>query len=265
MKVKERQERIVAILQDRGEVSVEDLVTELERSAETIRRDLGELAEAGLVQKVHGGVKLPSRRLENHFSHRMQVNADGKRAIGRAFADWLHPGDTVFMDTGSTTYYCAEALRHKEGICVITNSFDIAEVLGPSDGVHVIVIGGTYFPDNRQSVGALAIRNISLYRPEYAVITVGGVDQTGVMDFNIKEASLAAAMIENAQKTIVLADHLKLDRTCAFKVADLSKIDALITDRTCPENLRQSLASEGVDLHLASDHDPQPACEERSM
>ena len=145
MKPKQRQSQIAAIIGRDGQVSVDALAARFDVSTETIRRDLGQLAEAGVVQKVHGGAKRPRLQSESSFQQRMTENAEGKRAIAGKLLGVVERGDTLFIDTGSTTLACAEELAPTGGMTVITNSLRIAQVFGAAGLENAVyLLGGTY-------------------------------------------------------------------------------------------------------------------------
>ena len=145
MKPKQRQSQIAAIIGRDGQVSVDALAARFDVSTETIRRDLGQLAEAGVVQKVHGGAKRPRLQSESSFQQRMTENAEGKRAIAGKLLGIVERGDTLFIDTGSTTLACAEELAPTGGMTVITNSLRIAQVFGAAGLENAVyLLGGTY-------------------------------------------------------------------------------------------------------------------------
>ena len=127
MKPHERQPQIEAIIRREGEVSVETLAARFDVSFETIRRDLGILAEHGRIQKVHGGARRPQLIREPSHDERATTAAGAKSAIGRRLADAIVPGETLFIDTGSTTLAAAEALAVIPNLTVITNSCRLAE------------------------------------------------------------------------------------------------------------------------------------------
>src|SRR5215213_7325852 len=127
MQSKERRERIVDLVRDRNRVTVDQLANFLQASKETIRRDLTELAERGIIRKVHGGattpgLSLPTDRSESPFALRLQASLRAKRAISRKAASLFGAGDTLFIDAGSTTLYFAEELARRPSLTVITNS-----------------------------------------------------------------------------------------------------------------------------------------------
>jgi DeoR family glycerol-3-phosphate regulon repressor len=246
-----RQEKIAETVRRYGKASVEQLAERFRTSHETIRRDLTALAEAGAVQKVHGGAKPPRVREESPFRERMALNAVGKRIIAEKAVRLIAPGETLFIDTGSTTLMCAEEICRIGGLTVITNSARIASVLAErGNRAAVFLLGGRFDGDNLETAGPVALAEIQSYHADHALITVGALDQNaGAADFNFDEAQVARAMIDNADNLIVLADASKFRRTAAFRVCPLERIDALVTDRRPQGELQAALATAKVTVH----------------
>lgn len=246
-----RQAKIAEAVRRHGKVSVEQLAARFKTSHETIRRDLSALAEAGSVQKFHGGAKLPRRQEEGPFRERMAMNAVAKRVIAEKAARLIAPGDTLFIDTGSTTLMCAEEIAKIGGLTVITNSTRIAAVMAERGNRTVIfLLGGRFDGDNKETVGPTAISEIQSFHADHALITIGALDcAAGATDFNFDEAQVARAMMENADSLIVVADATKFQRRAAFTVCPLERIAALVADRPPSGDLAAALAAAQVPVH----------------
>lgn len=250
MKPRDRQARIAAIIGQEGQMSVDDLAARFEVSAETIRRDLTRLAESGTIQKVHGGAKKPRLHAEASFLERMGEDAEAKQEIGRKLRTLLGPGDTLFIDTGSTTLAGASAIADIGNLTVVTNSTEIARTIAqatPDNAVYLV--GGRYGADNAETFGPMAIAQISSFRADSAILTVAAIDaEAGVMDADLEEAHVARAMVENAQQVILVASARKFGRRAAFRVCGLDTVDVLVSDRMPDPGLAAALASAGVDV-----------------
>ncbi len=251
MRPEERRRHILELLRQRERISVDELARTLSTSQETIRRDLAALAEQGLVSKFHGGAALPpSGEHENAFQTRMNEHAQEKRAVARYAAGLFGPGDSIFIDTGTTTLLFARELARQSHLTVITNSLLIAGSVGAS-GNRAFMIGGEYRPESEQNVGALAIEQIARFNAEHAVITVGALNGDGAMDFSIEEAEIARAMIAQARQLTVIADSSKLGRRALFQVFPLSRINRLVVDRKPTGELWEALQQARVEVHEA--------------
>ncbi|WP_313518293.1 DeoR/GlpR family DNA-binding transcription regulator [Pseudomonas sp.] len=245
MKPRERRTLVLSFIEQRGQASVEQLVAEFGVSPETIRRDLWELAEEGRVQKIHGGARKLRGDREGSFQQRLSEGREVKLRIAERLAEVLAPGDTLFVDTGSTTLAAAPVLARIGGLTIFTNSLRIAGEIG--ERAEVYMLGGQFRQDNLQTVGPMAIEQISAFRADYALLTVGGLDaQAGAADFNAEEAQVARAMVANARQVIVIADASKCDRQAPFRVCGLERIDLLITDAVPDGALKAALAKAEV-------------------
>jgi DeoR family glycerol-3-phosphate regulon repressor len=244
-----RQAEICEFITNRGEASVEVLAARFATSAETIRRDLGLLANAGLLRKVHGGAKAISAEQEGAFGVRMRRNSRAKKLIAERLAKLVKPGMTLFLDTGSTTLFCAQALARVKRLTVITNATRVAAALAEgSGGAEIYLLGGRYRGDNAQTVGVTALGEIDMYQADMAVLTVGAVDETGVSDFSNHESQVARAMIRASASLTVVADHTKFGRRAPFKVSNLDGIERIVANQAPGAALQQALTRAGVTL-----------------
>lgn len=244
MKPRDRQTNIVALVDHRGEAGVDELAARFAVSAETIRRDLSQLAEAGIVQKIHGGARRNRFQGEGSFSERMADQAAAKAQIAAKLIALVTPGEAVFMDTGSTTLAAASVLTEVAGLTVMTNSVRIAQNMGSAE---VLLLGGRYRTDNSQTVGPDAIAQIAQFRADAAILTVTAIDETGgAMDADLDEAQIARAMRQHARRCIVLAHSAKFGRSAAHRVCPLDEIDVLVCDEMPGPSLRAALDDAGV-------------------
>ena len=250
MSPEQRRDRIVEMVRAQGRVTTDALAEALEASRETVRRDLAELSERGRLRKVHGGALAAEARDEGAFSARLSERTAEKRAIARTAAGLFNPGETLFLDVGTTTLLLAEALTDRAGLTVITNGVEIARLLTVS--AKVFLIGGEYRADAAETVGALATAQIAGFYAAHAVITVGALGAEGARDFALEEAEVARAMIARARSLTVVADHSKLGREALFQGCPLAEIDRLVSDREPPPGMRRRLEEAGVKIVVAS-------------
>ena len=247
MKIRDRQLKIIEILRNEGKVSVRGLVSQLGTSAETIRRDLSSLSDAGKLHKTHGGAVLPRITGEGPFQQRLENNIAAKRQVAKRACPLISPGDTLFIDTGSTTLIFAEELALIDNLTIITNSADIAKIVATNHSSQVFLVGGLYSADNRETTGPMVISQIDKFRVTHTVLTIGGIDaKTGVTDFNVNEAHVAQAMIQQASNVIVLADSSKLNQIAPFEVSSLTQINSFVCNISPDESLRAALADAEV-------------------
>ena len=248
-----RQAKIAEIVRKNKKVTVNELATTLAISKETIRRDLTALAKTGKVQKFHGGAALPTIDTEGSFNQRMGENVTAKALIAAKACDLISPGETVFIDTGSTTLYFAEKLSEIDDITVVTNSSEIAKVVSiTGNNITTFLLGGQFNGDNRQTLGVMTTTQISSFQAHHAIITAGAIGETtGVMDYSFDEAQVAKAMIKQAEKLTVIADSNKFNKIASFKVCGFDKITNLVCESPPPDNYHYALAKAGVQVIIA--------------
>ena len=220
-------------------------------SAETARRDIRALVDAGSAVRSHGAVGLAGQTGEAPFDRRMRENAAAKRAIARAVATGIADGASVMLDTGTTTSFIArELLRHRR-LTVVTNSSDIARILATVNGNRVYMAGGELRRDSGAALGASALDFIGRFSVEHAVISAGAVDAGGVMDFDLQEAEFARAVLACGARRIVATDATKFGRRGFIRVTDFAQVDMLITDRAPPADLAAALLAAGTEVMAA--------------
>jgi DeoR family glycerol-3-phosphate regulon repressor len=248
----ERSTRIIDLVRRNGRVAVEDLARLFSVSHETIRRDLVALDGSGLLRRFHGGAAALNLDHEGPFSLRMFDQIEEKRRIARRAAQLFSSGDSLFVDTGSTTLAFAEELAWTSGLTVVTNCERIAAAVSRGGGNQVVLIGGAYRAGARECLGALAVEQVRRLRANDCVLTVGALGaEGGAMDFDIEEAEVARAMIERSDRVTVLADGSKLDRKALIEVCGLAAINRLVTDREPSPDLHQALEAQDVRLFMA--------------
>lgn len=240
----QRQLKIKEFLVEKGFASVEELSKHFEVSEMTIRRDLDELHEQGVIQRIYGGA------MDNDQAFfEMSVNAKSEKfstekiKIGRAAADLVQNGDTVFMDSGTTTLEVAKNLKNKK-ITIITTALNVAIELSASADIDILVAGGILRKGPLNTTGPQTDAFIRELHVDKAFIGVEGVDiQSGISVPDPINAHNKHTMIEIARQVIVVADHSKLGRTTTSNIAALDKVHVVITDNGADpaiiEELRQ--------------------------
>lgn len=258
MKPEERRNRIAELVRQSGRVAVEELAETLGTSRETVRRDLTLLSNQGALRKVHGGATTAQTASESPLAERRAQARTEKMMIGRTAAALFKSGDSLLIDSGTTTIFFAEQLALRGPFTVITNSTLVAQELwaSPQRG-NIHLLGGSYFGDGYEILGPQVVEQIQKVHADHAVLTVGAVDPAGrIMDFNGDEAYVARAMIASAREVTVLADASKLGRHALFQVCGPESVDRLITNKTPDPILGNVLKASGVEVIIAAS-DPQ--------
>ncbi len=232
MSAKDRHRRIISLLGINEHLSLDRLADETQVSRETVRRDIVRLEQDGKLQRVHGGVVRTAQQ-EPPFAYRLKARTEAKHRIGVLASRLIAPGTLCAIDAGSTTVAFAAALAETREVCIVTNSIDVATaVRAKGPGGDITLLGGRLGPDLPGTYGELTIAEMRRFTPKVAVfspVAISGFH--GAMYFHLDEAEFAIAMIQNAERIIVLADHSKIAGTSRMMVCECSRIDVLVTDR----------------------------------
>lgn len=248
-----RQGSIIARVRELGSVRIQDLARDLDVSEETIRRDIRPLVEAGALGKRHGSVSAPAMAAEAPFERRMRENASEKRAIARHVAGMIADGDSVMLDTGTTTSMLARELLSKRDLTIVTNSSDIARTLAIVNGNRVVMAGGELNGDNGAAFGRTAIDFLERFNTDFAIISIAAVSATrGLMDYHLDEAELARAVLRQGRRRLVVTDHTKFARSALVTVCRFDALDELVTDAAPPDEIAAALSHDGVICTVAT-------------
>ncbi|HEX3802575.1 MAG TPA: DeoR/GlpR family DNA-binding transcription regulator [Solirubrobacteraceae bacterium] len=247
----ERQTAIVELLRQRGRVLANDLSAELGVSADTIRRDLRELDELGLLRRVHGGA-LPRTGDAAPFAARARRAPEAKASIARRAAELIHDGQVVILDGGTTTVEVARALRPNLRATIVTTSPPVAVALSEHHGVDIAVIGGTLRRDALVTVGAETVDALRMIRADVVMLGVCGLHpELGVTANDLEETQVKRAMINGAAAVVALADHDKLGTARPVFVAPIDVITALITDSDVNDQSLDPYRAAGIEVLYA--------------
>lgn len=248
-----RHRAILTLLQQDGTVTISDLARKLDVSLETVRRDIKPLAREGTIVKMHGAVSLPSIIGEAPFEKRMRENSEAKRSIAMAMAATVRDGDSIMLDTGTTTSFLARELLGHRRLTVITNSSDIARTLSTVNDNRVYMAGGELRSDNGAAFGVSAIEFVSRFSVTHSVISTGAVDAvSGIMDFDLEEAEFARMVISRGRRSVVITDHSKFGRQGLVKVCDFVDLNEIVTDHAPPHDITDALIAASVQLTLVA-------------
>lgn len=256
MPLTERQTRILRSLRGQGTQRIGDLAAALGVSPESVRRDIRPLVESGTLVKLHGAVSLPGAAAEAPFERRMREYAEEKRRIARHVSAQVRDGDSLMMDTGTTTSVLARELLRKAGLTVVTNSSDVARTLAAVESNRVYLAGGEVHGDNGAAFGGVAVAFLSGFRVRHAIISIAALDAgTGLMDYRLAEAEIARTVLGCGENRLVITDHTKFNRSAFARVAGFSDFDLLVTDRQPPPDIAAALAKGGARVEVAGPED----------
>ncbi len=235
-----------------GAGRIAELSRRLGVTEETIRRNVRQMEAAGLVTRVHGGVRLRERVGEPSFAQRFAENAPAKRRIARHLAGMIADGATLFLDIGSTTAHVAQALRARHGLMVVTNSLAVAQALVSHNGNRVFMAGGELRAHDAGAFGDEAMAFVRQFRVRHAVLSAAAVQpDAGFTLHDLREAEFSRAIIEAAEQAIIAADASKYARRAPIRITDPGHIARLVTDAPPPAPIARLLAAAGVETVIA--------------
>ena len=254
--VRQRQERLLVLLDEQGEFDVPALVRALGASEATLRRDLGVLEEQGLLVRTFGGARsIRSASLVSRtFTEKRRRMRKEKEGIAAAAAALVESGMVVALDSGTTAWRLAVALREKAPLTIITTALAAVEELGPVAGVKVELAGGTFRPANLDFVGPTAIARLATMRADIAFVGVDSlVPGRGGFSADADSAAIAGALAHCADRRVVVMDHSKFEAQGCHLVVAAKEIDYLITDAGIGARTRAALAGEPYKLLVGQD------------
>ena len=244
-----RHPEILEIARRDGKVTVEDLAAHFGVTLQTIRRDLTDLAEAGRLERVHGGAVLPSGVTNIGYEERRALNPEAKRAIAKACAEQIPNDISLFLNIGTSTEAVAESLLHHRNLLVVTNNMNVANILVANPDIEIIVTGGQLRRADGGLVGNLAANTIRQFKFDLAVIGCSALDRDGdMLDFDIQEVSVSQTILRQSHKTFLVADHAKFARSAPARIASLADIDTFFTDHPLPPALAASCMGWGTEV-----------------
>ena len=250
--IEERRRRICELLREEGRVTVEALAVRFGTSQVTIRADLSTLESAGALTRTHGGaLNVPDADQPLNVKQ-LQHRAE-KQRIAAAAASLIHDGETIILDSGTTTAEIARCIRTLDlsSINVITNALNIAALLIDVPSVRLIVPGGILRRDSNSLSGPMAETTLAALQANRLYLGADGVDpQIGVMTPHLAEAELNTKMIAISQQVVVVADSSKFARRNISLIARVEQLHMLITDRAAPAAAVEQLRHRGVDVRL---------------
>jgi DeoR/GlpR family transcriptional regulator of sugar metabolism len=228
---------------------VAELSELLGASPSTIRRDLEQLQDQGLVERVHGGASLVSAVGEPTPPVRATAHAPEKERIGEAAAQLVHDGDTVLVSGGTTTEAMLRFLGERSQLTVVTNALTVANTLAAFDGVEVVVLGGLLRRDEMSLLGHLTVAALQEFQIDKAFTGAFGLDPVaGLTGVNLVETQTDRALIGAAATLVVVADSSKLSQRGPVRLAPLSAVSTLVTDDRADASVVDLIRSQGIEV-----------------
>lgn len=253
MTISERHEIILGQLNAKGSLSVTELSTMLNVSEVTIRKDLTLLESENKLYRAHGkAIKMSPYISDRDVNVKEHQSPAEKRAIAKAAVKLIEPNDSIIIASGTTVQYFAREINVEHGrLTVITSALNVASVLSKSSRIEVIQLGGIIRGSSLSAVGCDAERMLENFTGSKLFIGVDGIDpEHGLSTTNLLEANLNRAMINSAQKTIVLCDSSKFDRRGFSRICSIDEIDQIITDSGISQHMLSTLRGRGIEVTI---------------
>jgi DeoR/GlpR family transcriptional regulator of sugar metabolism len=249
----QRRDKILELLKEDGSAKVIDLAKIFKVTEVTIRQDLEKLEKDGLVTKEHGGAYL--KNVEDQvrtFSLGNQENIDRKERIATKCLEFIESGDSIILDSGSTTTEIAKKLRGYKNLTVITNALNIALILGAEPGIEVIMTGGEFKPPTLSLTGQKAADFFKGINVQKLFLATAGISlKSGLTYPSISDLVVKKAMIDAADTTYLVADSTKIGKSAFASLGALSLIDYIITDAGIEEKHKQVFHDNEIELIIA--------------
>lgn len=249
----ERYQKIVDFVNKKNAVTVDELCEKFHISQSTVSRDLQRLNQSGKLIKTHGGAVSHSSGLssEPSFTYRKKQFMEEKQRIARKAVDYIRPGETVILDSGTTTFWMADFLAEVENLNVWTNDLLLALELLNHENIDVTMLGGKLRRKYFNAMGALTnqlLKNIYVDRFFIGVdaINVDG----GLMVYSIEEAELKRSMIEKSKETILLCDHSKFEKMALMSICPVERVHKVITGKETDPEIIETIRKLKVDIDV---------------
>lgn len=243
----ERRRRILELLQLNGRVKVNELSAMFGVSEVSIRTDLSEMEEKGLLSRVHGGaVNSYDSYYNMSFAQRSNTNKAEKEKIAVRIAQMIHDNQSVMMNAGTTTLAVMQQLKNKQNITIVTNSIVLALEGAKYSNFHVVLLGGSVNYDYQFVYGTATVEQLRDYCADVLILSADGADPSGgISTYYEQEVSICREMMCRSKKVIAALDHTKIGHTAFKKIADISSVDCMVTDKIkkeiCEEFLQMGI------------------------
>lgn len=243
----QRQAEIAEHVVAHGSVSATELAEMFHVSLMTIHRDLDELERQGVVRKFRGGVSAqPSSVFESNVSYRLRAGRAEKTAMAARARELIEPGMAIMLDDSTTTLELARLLEDAAPLTVMTNFLETIKLLSTVRGIRLLALGGEYYPTHDSFLGVPCIDAVEALRVDLLFASTSAVSGSYAYHQEQEIVLVKRAMIRAAQRSVLMVDHSKLGRVALHRLAPLSDIDLVITDRQAPPDTLLEMRENGV-------------------
>ncbi len=246
----ERRLRVVQIIQGKKKTTIAELSREINVSEITIRRDLQDLSNRGMIHRVYGGATIADPELiDLPVLKRIQKEKEQKESIGLAAASLIKDGESVFIGSGSTTAYVARNLVNRKRLTIVTNALNVGMEFSDSLGITVVVIGGMMRPSELSLIGHIADQALHEVRVDKVIMGITAISVTaGLSNDYLPEVMTDREIFDMAPEVILVADHTKFEKVASGYVAPLNRITTLITDHETSVSYLDQIRAMGINV-----------------
>lgn len=247
----ERHDNIILSLMNQGYSSTICLANKFKCSSETIRRDFEILESKNIIKKVHGGAILTSPGEDlSSYAKREKIHKNEKIEVAKQASRMVIPESIIAMNSGTCTHFIARELKENfSKLTMIVLSLPTINELATKENFQIVVPGGVYHGDEKSLTGPLAEASLNHFHIDIAFIAPGGISlESGITEYLNNELPIERILLERAEKVYIVAEHQKIDKKCILKLCDIDKVDAIITDSQCPDEIFLKYKEAGVSM-----------------
>ena len=246
-----RQQKTLELLRERGYISIDELAQYFDVTPQTIRRDINQLADEGLLRRYHGGAAHDSSVENTEYTMRVGYMLEEKLRIAEAVAAAVPDHASLFINIGTTTESIAHALLNHTGLKIITNNLNVAKILSTKEDFEVLIASGRVRPDGGV-IGQATADFFKQFKVDYALIGISGIDEDGtLLDFDFQEVCVSQEILSSARQVFLAADSSKFGRNAMIRLGSLKQVDSIFTDQQPNEQYLKTIHNLGVNLVVA--------------
>jgi DeoR/GlpR family transcriptional regulator of sugar metabolism len=248
----QRKRKILNLIETNSQVQIAELVALFDVSDMTIRRDLQDLAQKGLIKRTHGGavsVQHEKKNVEPPIIERSNDQKFEKRQIARKVAGLIRDGEKIFLGSGTTTLAIAEELKDHRNLTVITNAVTIINTLIPATQITIIGLGGFLRRSEMSMIGHFTEAALANLQVDKVIIGIRGIDlDYGLTSDDLQELITDQAILKIGKEVIVAADHTKFGYVAAIRTAPITMADMIVTDDKVPDEIVDAIRISGTQV-----------------
>ncbi|MDP2522613.1 DeoR/GlpR family transcriptional regulator [Neptunomonas phycophila] len=252
MTQKRRQDQIFEMIQQKGFVSIDELVEHFLVTPQTIRRDLNQLAESDKIKRHHGGAGIESSTVNTAYQTRKIMNLEAKQKIATAIAKQIPDGSSLFINIGTTTETVAQALLHHKNLQIVTNNLHVATILSVKEDFKIIIAAGEVRHRDGGIIGEATVDFMNQFQMDFGIIGISGIDEDGsLLDFDYREVRVAQMIINNSRQVLLGADSDKFGRSAMVRLGNITQMDHVFTEKSPSQDMCRLLKEHNVVLHTS--------------